>query len=80
MLIARVRGLPFERALALDGEDDSGGMMALGGGGKVVFPLAGLARSYGGDSTAGLIASSGNGEGLRSRSGFLREVISAERV
>ena len=78
MLSARVSALPFVRPLKLDGDDDSGGIFTLGGGGNVVFALLfGVGKSYGGDSALGLATSSGNGDDLRSRNGRRRAVISA---
>lgn len=47
MLSARVRGLDVLE-LALDGEDDSGGMFMFGSGGNVVFEVDGMGESIGG--------------------------------
>ena len=50
MFSARVKALPFARAPALEGDDDSGGRAVLGGGGKVVAALVGLGESNVGES------------------------------
>lgn len=78
MLSARVRALPFARALALEGEEESGGRLVLGGGGNVGAGLGGEPDV--GESRPTPEGSSMRGEGLRSRSGFRRAVISRFRV
>ena len=80
MLSARVRALPFVREPTLEGDEESGGRLALGGGGKVVGVLVGLGESNVGESRPALGVSSIWCEGLRSHSGFRRDVISTALV
>ena len=76
MLSARVSALPFARALALDGEDERGGSAVFGGGGKVGAIPMGSGDSTVGDCRPGVGGSSTCGDGLLSRNGLRREVIS----
>ena len=61
-------------------DEESGGRLALGGGGKVVGVLVGLGESNVGESRPALGVSSIWCEGLRSHNGFRRDVISTALV
>lgn len=45
MLRARLRALDAAREARLDGDDESGGTLVLGGGGKVMLTLGGIGYS-----------------------------------